>query len=146
MKFPGLSGLSGRLPTNLRLFRAELILTPESPGSLSPPEQLRISSNPGYRLPDEANTEEVVFNDQIILQALRSGLSRDSARLLGGTRFFDYSESSGRYTCDITTHIRNILSGLTRSTELNLYSPTLNPSRLILKPGSVKLKLIFNRI
>lgn len=146
LKFPGLSSLSGKLSPSLRLFRAELILTPDSPGSLSPPAQLRIGSNTGYRMPDEGNTDEIVFNDQIILQAIRAGLSRDSARLLGGTRFFDYSESKGRYTCDITTHVKNILSGLTRSTDLNLYSPTLDPSRLILKPGSVKLRLIFNRI
>jgi hypothetical protein len=145
LRFPGLLAWKLALNKKVKVFKAELEIMPQ-PFSLPPPDFLRISSREDYENPDESSLFQSVLNESQVLSLLQQGYpSRETAGQALASRLFAYDASRNTYRCNITGHIQDILDGIKTSTSLNLYSSewTISVNRMVLNPGSVKLRLYY---
>jgi len=146
VKYPGLSEWKKKQVKRIKVFKAELEITPDDAGSQAIPEYLSISNRDDYFQPNEEDKSTVVYNDESILGYLNEpGYTRETAKDQSSTRFFKVNSTSNVYKCNITGHVQDIMDGISNSSSLNIYNaewPT-KANRLILSKGSVKLKIYY---
>ena len=146
VKLPGLLEWKKKQTQQIKIFKAELEIVPNDPGSQAVPEYLSISNREDYFQPNESDKSSVVYDDETILSYLNQpNFTRETAKNQNATRFFLYNSTSNVYKCNITGHIQDIMDGKSTSSSLNIYNaewPT-KANRLILSNGSVKLKVYY---
>ena len=146
LRIPGIRTWKNSLNRKVKIFKAELEIKPREPSSLSPPDFLRISSREDFENPDEGNLAQSVLNESQVLSLLQQGYpSRELAGKALASRLFAYDQSRNSYRCNITGHIQDILDGKQNSESLNLYGSqwTVSVNRMVLNPGSVKLRVYY---
>ena len=146
LRIPGIISWKNSLNRKVKIFKAELEIKPNEPSSLAPPDFLRISSREDFQNPDEGNLAQSVLNESQVLSLLQQGYpSREVAGKALASRLFAYDQSRNSYRCNITGHIQDILDGKQNSESLNLYGSqwTISVNRMVLNPGSVKLRLYY---
>ena len=146
VKLPGLLEWKEKNPGKIKIFKAELEIKPEAPGSLAPPEYLRINSRNDYFIPNEDDYSTVVVNDEQVLTILQSGqITREGAKRQTAAQIFPYISASNLYRCNVTSYVQSVVDGTNTSGSINLYSAqwgtTVN--RLLLTKGNVKLRIYY---
>lgn len=147
VKMPGLLDWKQKQTRKIKVFKAELIVTPKLSADYPLPEFLRISCRNDYHIPNEDDFATVVYNDEGILTLLQSNTSmtRAIAKTQTSAQVFPYSTTNDNYRCNVTSHIQDILDGNRTSSTFVLYSAqwgtTVN--RLQIPKGNVKLKIYY---
>ncbi|HPI09546.1 MAG TPA: DUF4270 family protein [Catalimonadaceae bacterium] len=147
VKMPGLLDWKQKQTRKIKVFKAELIVTPKLSADYPLPEFLRISCRNDYHIPNEDDFATVVYNDEGILTLLQSNtsLTRAIAKTQTSAQVFPYSTANDNYRCNVTSHIQDILDGTRTSSTFVLYSAqwgtTVN--RLQIPNGNVKLKIYY---
>lgn len=143
---PGVLSWKNSLNQKVKVFKAELEITPDDPGSQAPPTLLQINCRQDYARHQDADKSTVVFNEEAIFSLLAQGfLSREAAKNQATARVFSYNSTSNVYRCNITGHIQAILDGERTSPFLNISSAqwATTANRLLMSSGSVKLKIYY---
>lgn len=146
LRIPGLKMWRTAQNRKIRVFKAELEIKPQDPGLLPPPEYIRISSRADYQNPNDKILSQAVLNDQQILALLQQGYpSRAAAAGSVLAYIFPYDATKNIYRCNITAHIQDWLDGKLSSECLNIYGSqwTISVNRMLLPPGSVKLRIYY---
>ncbi len=146
LRFPGLTAWKTAQNRKIKVFKAELEIKPQDPSSLAPPDFLRISSREDYQNPAETDLSQNVLNESQVLILLQQGYpSRETAGQALASRLFAYDAAKNSYRCNITGHIQDWLDGKKSGNSLNLYGSqwTISVNRMLLAPGSVKLRLYY---
>ena len=146
LRIPGLNRWKASRSEKIKVFKAELEIRPQDPSSLPPPDFLRIHSREDYENPVEADLSQAVLNESQILALLQQGYpSRTLAANAIQSRLFPYDAAKNVYRCNITAHVQDWLDGKVSSECLNLYGSqwTISVNRMLLPPGSVKLRLYY---
>ncbi len=146
VKLPGLLPWKSSLNQRVKIFKAELVIQPDDPGSQSPPPYLSLSCRTDYQNYrfDDFNT--LIFNEENVLSLLASGYStRAAAQAQSASRLFSYQSTSNVYTCNITSHIQAIVDGTRNSDHINVSSSgwLIAANRMPLSLGAVKLKIYY---
>jgi len=147
VKMPGLLNWKQRQTRKIKVFKAELIITPKPSADYPLPDYLRISCRDDYHIPNEDDFATVVYNDEGILTLIQSNstVTKAIAKTQTSAQVFPYSTSNSNYRCNITSHIQDILNGIRTSFTFVLYSAqwgtTVN--RLQIQKGNVKLKIYY---
>lgn len=144
LKIPGLKSWKESQSQKIKVFKAELEIKPDAPGSLAPPTFIRLNSQNDYYMPKETGSD-IIYNDARVISLLQAGSTEAQALAQISTQVFEYSETENVYRCNISRHIQNFMEGKVTSDHINLYSAewvsTVN--RMLLSNGSVKLKLYY---
>lgn len=147
LRIPGLKRWRTTQNRKIRIFKAELEIKPQDPGSLPPPEYLRISNREDYQNPNERVLSQAVLNDQQILLLLQLGFPTRASAASGSilAQLFPYDAAQNVYRCNITTHVQDWIDGKISGESLNIYGSqwTTSVNRMLLTSGSVKLKLFY---
>lgn len=146
VKIPGLLKWKETLSQRVKIFKAELLIQPDDPGSQDPPPYLSLSCRTDYQNYrfDDYNT--LIFNEENVLSLLSSGYNtRAAAQAQSASRLFSYTSTSNTYACNITSHIQAIVDGTRSSDHINISSSgwLIAANRMPLSKGAVKLKIYY---
>ena len=152
LRIPGIFSWKANQTKKIKVFKAELEITPNEGSTLGKPDFLRINMRPDYYIPSEADYSSVVFNDSRIFSLLLQNIgSVAAAKNVQSTQIFQLDSEKQVYKCNVTRHLQDIIDGVSSSSSFNLYSAewgnTFN--RMFLRQGnnqvkgSVKLKVFY---
>lgn len=145
-KIPGLLNWKKTLTQRVKIFKAELIIQPDDPGSQAPPPYLSLSCRQDYQNYRFDDYSTVIFNEESVLGLISSGFrSRAAAQRQASSRLFAYVSTSNEYKCNITSHIQAIVDGERSSDHINISSSgwLIAANRMPLSRGSIKLKIYY---
>lgn len=144
MSIPGLQSWQKGQDKKLKIFKAELEVTPEYSGIYDLPPFIRICRNEDYFMINES-AANIVYNDESIFKLLQANYTTASAKNQTVSQVFAYNSSTNKFKCNITSYIQSVIDGSNTSTTFNVYPLFWNSAlnRMVITQGNVKLKVFY---
>lgn len=144
LSFPGLISWKNSQSKKIKVFKAELEISPDEPGLFEPPTFIRISRNEDKFIINES-ASNIVFNDEQIFNLLQQRYSTAQAKNFVVSQIFPYNATSNLYKCNISSYIQTLIDGSNTSTSFNIYPHFWNSSfnRMLISHGKIRLKVFY---
>lgn len=145
IKVPGFYSWSSQQKKRIKVFKAELEIMPDDPGSLDVPSFIRLNSRRDYFIPIESDAGQRIYNDTRLFSLLQAGYNLAQAQLFSNAQLFEYNTTEKKYKCNISRHIQDLIDRGQPVVHFNVYAAdwAIAPNRMLLSPGNLKLKVYY---
>lgn len=145
IKVPGFNAWRLQQKKRIKVFKAELEIVPDDPGSLDVPSFIRLNSRKDYFIPIESDAGQRIYNDTRLFSLLQAGYNLAQAQVFSNAQLFEFNTTEKKYKCNISRHIQDLIDQGQSTVHFNIYAAdwAVAPNRMLLSPGNLKLKIYY---